>query len=169
MKLFFGTVCGLAALVLGSGQAMAQGWVLTPAAAGQDLQLSYAATEQVPGYLFACTATDIAVTEFGVTELLDIQTGQKIPDAPGSVMTPGASLMALFTGKGQPDFLPAEAVPNAVKGWDMTIHFSKNDKRLRAFGKSDMISLFTTGYTAAVEMDKDDQALARGFLKQCSG
>ena len=169
MKLFCGMVFGLAAVALGSGQAMAEGWVLTSAAAGQDLQLSYAATDQVPGYLFDCTATEIAVTEFGVTELLDIQTGQKIGDEPGSIMTPNASVMALFTGKGQPDFLPAESVPNAVKGWDMTIHFSKGDKRLRAFGKSDMISLFTTGYTAAVEMDKDDQALARDFLKACSG
>lgn len=168
MKLFYGTVCGLAALVMGSGQALAQGWALTPAAAGQDLQLSYT-PEQGPSYLFDCTTTDVAVTEFGVTELLDIQTGEKIGDAPGSVMTPGASVMALFTGKGQPEFQPAESVPNAVKGWDMTIHFSKDDKKLRALGKSDMISLFTTGYTAAVEMGKDDRDLARDFLKTCSG
>ncbi len=61
-----------------------------------------------------------------MTELLDLQTGQKVGDGSDAVMTPGAALMALFTGKGQPDFLPAEAVHNAATGWDMTIRLAKD-------------------------------------------
>jgi hypothetical protein len=166
MKCVSGAVCGLAILLLTSSPALASGWVLRPATADQALQLSFNAG-QTPAYLFACGEADIRVTEFGVTELLDIQTGHKIADEPGSVMAPGASVMALFTGKGDPDFMPAESVPNAVKGWDLTIRFSKTDKRIRALGKSNMLSLFTTGYTMAVDMDSESQALARSFLKQC--
>lgn len=166
MKLLFGTVCGFAALLSLTSNAQAQGWGLTPATDVHGLQLIFG-SENSPVYEFECGAADISVTNFGVTELLDLQTGQKIEDTPGAVITPGASLMALFTGKGQPDFLPAEAKPNAVKGWDLTIRFAKTDKRIKVLGKSDMISLFTTGYTAAVSMSAGDQAIARDFLGQC--
>lgn len=165
MKLFSATLFAAMAL-MGATPALAKGWQLTPAAEGHGLQLSYNAGE-TPAYLFECAASDVRVVNIGVTDLMDLQTGQKVPDAPGSVMTPGAAMMAIFTGKGQPDFQPAETAPNAVKGWDLTLRLAKTDKQLRALEKADMISLFTTGYTMAVAMDSESHALAKDFLKQC--
>jgi hypothetical protein len=158
----------LAALVLAltTAQAQAEGWMLEPGSGTSELRLVYSAGD-TPNYVFACEATAIRVTNFGVTELLDLQTGQKVGDGADAVMTPGASLMALFTGKGQPDFLPAESVHNAATGWDMTIRLPKGDKQLKILEKSDMVSLFTTGYTRAVGLSRDDRALAKDFLKQC--
>jgi hypothetical protein len=166
MKPFLAIVCSLGLLSFSASHALASGWQLAPATAEGGLQLRLIMGKN-PVYLFECQVPDVQITNFGVTELLDIQTGNKIADEPGAVITPGASVMALYTGKGDPDFVPAVSKPNAVKGWDLSIRLSLTDKRLQALGKTDMISLFTTGQTMAVNMDSDDKALARDFLKQC--
>jgi len=82
-------------------------------------------------------------------------------------MPAGAALMALYAGKGEPDFLPAEAVMNPAGGWDLSIRIPKNDKSLKAIGRSDMLSLFTTGYTMAVPMDAADRRRWNDFMQRC--
>src|SRR3954463_15928402 len=58
-------------------------------------------------YRLVCGPADVAVSQYGVTKLLDLQTNQTIPDGPGSSITPGASLMALATDRGDPQLIPA--------------------------------------------------------------
>jgi hypothetical protein len=120
-------------------------------------------------YIFECTPNAVAITYTGVTDLLDIRGEGRVGDAPGSVMPEGAAMMALYTGKGEPRFLPAEYKPNPVKGWDLTLRMAKNDKALNGLEKADMLSLFTTGYTAANTVDAATKAQFAGFLRRCRG
>ena len=122
-----------------------------------------------PRYRLECRANEVAVTQFGVTKLMDFASGQKIGDTPGSAITRTAAMMALYAGKGTPDLVPADASSNPKAGWDLTIHLRKDDKNLRALRKAEMISLFTTGTTTAIPMDDADRALAAQFLDQCKG
>ena len=107
------------------------------------------------------------VTETGVTKLIDLKTGNPIGDDSAAVMPPDAAMMALFAGKGDPQFVPAEALKNLAGGWDLTIRLPKNNKQLKVIGKSDMISLFTTGYTMAVVMDADARTKWNDFMERC--
>lgn len=75
--------------------------------------------------------------------------------------------MALFAGKGDPEFRPGAAVKNPAAGWDITIRLPKNDKQLQAMAKTEMMSLFTTGYAMAVAMDADARTKWSDFLHQC--
>lgn len=143
-------------------------WNLRPATATAGEQLVFDSGDRMT-YVFTCEPTDIAVTETRVTEILDLSTNQKVGDGPDAKMPEGAALMALYGGKGSPDFQPASAVKNPNGGWDLTIRLAKNDKQLRAVSSSDMISLFTTGYTTAVPIDSATKDTWKGFLKRCQG
>jgi hypothetical protein len=160
----YGAIVGLALAF--TGQAEPSGWRLSPPANGQGPLLVLQA-EQV-SYRFACTASDVTVTETGVTKLMDLKTGAAIGDDAAAVMPPGAAVMALYSGKGDPRFRPAEAVKNPAGGWDLTIHVAKDDKQLTTMAKSDMMSLFTTGYTMAVQMDGAARDQWRTFMAQCA-
>lgn len=166
MKSIISLLVGIAATVAQPVPAHATGWGLEAANETHGLKLVHSPTEG-PSYLFEC-GDEVLVTERGVTELLDIQTNTKIEDQPGSKITPGASLLALYLGKGQPDLVPAEASPNSNHGWDLTIRLSKTDKQLRALSHTKMISLFTTGYTMAVAINDDDRKIIANFVDQCS-
>lgn len=120
-------------------------------------------------YIFECTPSNVMITYTGATDLLDIRGGGKVGDSPGSVMPEGAAVMALYTGKGDPDFLPAEYKPNPKLGWDLTLRFAKDSKALKGLEKAGMLSLFTTGYTAANEIDANTRAQFSGFLSRCRG
>lgn len=120
-------------------------------------------------YIFECTLDAVAITYTGVTDLLNIRGEGKVGDAPGSVMPDGAALMALYTGKGEPQFLPSEYKPNEVKGWDLTLRMAKDDKALKNLQKTKMLSLFTTGYTVANTIDGNTRKQFTGFLKRCRG
>jgi hypothetical protein len=120
-------------------------------------------------YIFECTPNAVAITYTGATDLLDIRSKGRVGDAPGSVMPEGAAMMALYAGKGEPRFLPAEYKPNPVKGWDLTLRMAKNDKALKGLEKADMLSLFTTGYTAANEVDAETRTQFSAFLARCRG
>ena len=120
-------------------------------------------------YIFECTPNAVAITYTGVTDLLDIRGKGKVGDAPGSVMPEGAAMMALYTGKGEPQFLPADYKPNPVKGWDLTLRMAKNDRTLKGLEKAEMVSLFTTGYTAANTVDAEARTQFKGFLARCRG
>ncbi len=63
--------------------------------------------------------------------------------------------------------MPATAVGNPAKGWDLTIRMAKSDKRLNALAKTDMLSLFTTGYTAAVTLGAAEKKMFADFLSRC--
>jgi len=147
--------------------ATTRGWQLAPATAEHGLVLTYGVDGPV-SYRFECTAKDIVVTETGVTKLLDIKAGTQVGDGPDAVMPQGSALLAVYGGKGNPQFKPAEAVKNPAGGWDLSIRLPKDDKQLKAVGKSEMMSLFTTGYTMAVVMTADDRATWNSFLKQCN-
>ena len=155
-----------ALLAASPGFAGVPAWSLRPAVGNIGEQLVFDSGAQVT-YVFTCEPTDIAVTQTGVTDILDMNTNSKVGDGPDAKMPEGAALMALFGGKGSPDFQPASATKNPNKGWDLTIHLAKNDKQLRAISSSDMISLFTTGYTEAVEVDGQTRDIWKGFLKRC--
>lgn len=157
---------GLAVLLAISTQAEAADWQLQPADGGRGVVLTFDAGEAV-SYRFECAANEVIVSETGVTKLLDVKTGKIVGDDANAVMTPGAAVMALFGGKGDPQFVPAEAVKNPAGGWDLTIRLSKNDKQLKAVGKSEMMSLFTTGYTMAVPMDDVSRAQWNDFMQRC--
>ena len=156
-------------LLLASTAAGAENWTAVGAGNGHGETISVAID---PGrsYIFECAPDSVLITYTGVTELLDIRGGgKKVGDAPGSVMPEGAALMALFTGKGEPQFLPAEAKPNPKNGWDLTLRMNKSDKALRALEKAEMLSLFTTGYTAALTIDVSTRSQLGSFLARCRG
>lgn len=168
MLLRFGTVLAIAMMFAAPVQAQTNGWSLQPAEGAHGVVLTYGAGEKV-SYRFECTASDVAVTESGVTELLDLSTGKKVGDGADAVMPEGAAMMAVFGGKGDPKFQPAAAVKNPAGGWDLTIHLAKDDKQLKAAGKGEMISLFTTGFTMAVAMDAPAHATWNDFMRRCQG
>ena len=146
--------------------AAAAGWQLQPAEGDRTLALIYGSGEKV-SYRFECAANHVLITETGVTKLVDLKTGKPVGDDLEAVMPPGAAMMALFGGKGDPNFLPAEAVKNPAGGWNLTIRLPKDDKQLKAVGKSEMMSLFTTGYTMAVAMDATARAGWNDFMQRC--
>lgn len=145
------------------------GFRLVPATAGHGMRLAIGDPAAPPHYLFECGERDVTIVQFGVTALMDLTTGQKIEDAPGSQITRGAAFMALFSGSGQPDLIPAEAAPNARKGWDLTVRLAKDDKSLRRLPKASMMSLFTTGYTKAIAMGDAERKTAAQFVEGCRG
>lgn len=156
----------LAVMLALSARAEAADWQLQPAEGNRSLALIYGSGDPV-SYQFECAANHVVVTETGVTKLMDLKTGQPIGDGSGAVMPPGSAMMALYGGKGDPEFLPAEAVKNPAGGWDLTIRLPKGHKQLKAIGKSDMMSLFTTGYTMAVPMDSAARAKWNDFMQRC--
>ncbi|HEV2745705.1 MAG TPA: hypothetical protein VGW34_00215 [Allosphingosinicella sp.] len=161
-------IFGLALMLALAAPAEATDWKLQPAEASRGVVLTYGFGEPV-SYRFECAADQVIVTQIGVTKLLDLKTGSPIGDDGQAVMPPGAAMMALFSGKGEPRFMPAEALKNPAGGWNLTIRVPKSDKQLKAFGKSDMISLFTTGYTMAVPMDDAARAKWKDFMQRCEG
>jgi hypothetical protein len=120
-----------------------------------------------PVYKFDCTGAEVAVTQYGVTSLLDIKKNKPVADSEGT-LPEGASLMALSTDKlDEPAMVPASAVRNARSGWDMTIRLRKNDLAFRSMTRAGLVSLLTTGVTRAVEVSKEDRALLGNFVSQC--
>ena len=86
---------------------LAKGWSVEDASPTANARLRFTGDGPV-SYLFECTRADIVLTEFGVTDLLDLQTNTKVGDQPGSTMLPGAALMALSTEKtGSPALMPS--------------------------------------------------------------
>jgi hypothetical protein len=150
-----------------SAQARAADWQLQAAEGSHGAVLTYGAGQPV-SYRFECAPNEVIVTETGVTKLLDLKSGNPIGDDEHAVMSPGAAMMALFSGKGDPQFVPAEAVKNPAVGWNLTIRLPKNDRQLKAVDKADMISLFTTGYTQAVAMDGAARAQWKNFMQRCN-
>jgi hypothetical protein len=159
-------VLSLAAMLAVSAPAQSTGWQLQPQMGAHGPVLTFNAGDPV-SYRFECAPDDVIVTETGVTKLLDLKTGQPIGDDAQAVMPTGAAMMALFSGKGDPQFFPAEAVKNAAGGWDLTIRLPKGDKQIKAVGKAEMMSLFTTGYTTAVAMDGTARARWNDFVQRC--
>ena len=161
------SVLTAAAILVSASPSWAGEWKAVGAAGGHGEQLALA-IDDTHSYIFECAPDAVVITETGVTDLLDIRGGgTKVGDAPGSTMPEGAALMALFTGKGDPDFMPATAVANPAKGWDLTIRMAKSDKRLNALAKTDMLSLFTTGFTAAVTLSAAEKKMFADFLSRC--
>ncbi len=108
-------VLGLAALLAASAPAQSTGWQLQPPVSGHSPVLTLNAGDPV-SYRFECTPNEVIVTETDVTKLIDLKTGQPIGDDAQAVMPSGAAMMALFGGKGDPQFIPAEAVKNVANG-----------------------------------------------------
>ncbi|HEX8257744.1 MAG TPA: hypothetical protein VF589_08920 [Allosphingosinicella sp.] len=149
-----------------SAPAGAAEWALQPGDGGRGARLTFGLGEPV-SYRFECAAGDVIVTQTGVTKLLDVKTRSQVDDG-AQVLPPGAAMMGLFGGTGEPGFMPAAAVKNPAGGWDLTIRLPGNDKRLKAVGRSEMISLFTTGYTMAVSMDAAARAIWQRFMERCA-
>lgn len=157
---------GLAACLALATQSATQGWQFVPAEGGP-MVLTYAAGSPV-SYRFECAANEVIVTETGVTKLLNLGTGKQIGDDAGAVMPAGSAMMAVFAGKGEPKFQPAAAVKNPAGGWDLTIRLPRDDKQLKAVGKAEMMSLFTTGFTMAVVMEASDRSIWNDFMTRCN-
>jgi hypothetical protein len=121
-----------------------------------------------PIYTLDCAGSEVVVTQYGVTSLLDIKKNKPVPDAEGSAPPEGASFMALSTDRiDEPAMIPATAVRNARTGWDMTIRLKKNDLAFKSLPRAKLVSLLTTGVTRAVDVSKDDQTLFGTFVSQC--
>lgn len=160
-------IFGLAAILVISVPAEALEWQLHPAGDSRGALLTFHSDKAVE-YRFECAPDKIIVTQTGVTKLMNLATGDPVGDGQDAVMPRGAAMMALFAGKGSPKFVPAEALKNPAGGWDLTIALPKTDKQLKTVGKSDMISLLTTGYTMAVPMEADARAKWNAFMEQCN-
>jgi hypothetical protein len=139
------------------------GWQL-----GSDGRITFGEAAQ-PLYKLDCTGPELVVTQFGVTQLLDLQRNQPVGDADGTALPDGAALMALATDKVEPNMVPASAVRSAGKGWDMTIRLPKTDPALLSLPKAKYVSLFTTGFTQAIGLTKDDRKLLATFVSRCRG
>jgi hypothetical protein len=148
-----------------SARADAADWRLEPAAGQHGAVLTVGSGRL--SYRFECAGKAVIVTETGVTRLMDLKTGKPVGDDARAVMPPGAAIMALFVGKGEPDFRPAEAAQNPAGGWDLTIRLPLDDRQLKAVARSEMISLFTTGETAVVPMDDAARTRWHDFLQSC--
>jgi hypothetical protein len=120
-----------------------------------------------PLYKLDCTGSELVVTQFGVTQLLDIRRNKPVPDAGGTELPEGASYMALATDTSEPNLIASQAVRNPIKGWDMTIRLPKNDPAFLSLPRAKFISLFTTGYTQAVMLGKDGRKRFETFVSQC--
>ena len=155
-----------ASLAAAAAPAAAGEWKAAGAGNGRGETLRYDLGEG-RSYLFECAPDAVAVTNVGITDLVDVRLKQKIGDTPGSAITPTAAVMALFTGKGDPEFRPAQASPNAARGWDFTLRLAKRDKQLDALARADVISLFTTGFTTVVTMDGPQRKTFADFLARC--
>lgn len=158
-------VLSFAALLVASAPAQSTGWQLQPQVGDRGPILTFASDPV--SYRFECTSNEVIATQTGVTKLIDLKSGQPIGDGAQAVMPDGAAMMALFAGKGDPQFKAAEAVKNASGGWDLTIRLPKGDKQIKAIGKAEMMSLFTTGYTMAVAMDGEARAKWKDFIQRC--
>jgi hypothetical protein len=157
---------GLALLCLTSATAVAAqsgGWELGPAA-----RIAFSEAGR-PIYVLDCTGSELVVTQFGVTQLVDLQKNRPVGDTEGTALPAGAALMALATDRSEPNLVPASAVRNSGPGWDMTIRLPKNDPALSTLPKAKYVSLFTTGFTRAVTLGKADRALLANFVGQCRG
>lgn len=118
-------------------------------------------------WTFQCEAETIAVMQTAVTDLMDIQTGQKVADGPGAVMAPGAAVMGLMSDKNNSGFLPALTRPNPRLGWDMMIRLPKKDRALRGLAKAKLVTVMTTGFTVAAFIEPEDRLVITGFLDRC--
>ena len=149
--------------------AKAGSWTIEGGPNAPPFRMSFSFGQPTVTYRFECQANQMLISETGVTQLLDVQTGVKIGDEPGATITPGASVMGVYTDKVKPKLVPATAVANPSKGWDMSIALPLTDPSVRSMSKAGMVSLMTTGWTGAVELSSDDRKLIATFLGQCHG
>lgn len=157
----------LVALASVATTATAAGWQVEGQPGATPYRLSFAVSENV-SYAFECRPDGVLVSETGVTQLMDVQTGAKIGDEPGATISPGAAYLMLMTKpKASPDFIPAKATPNPVRGWNLSVLLPKTDKQWRALPKAQMVSLMTTGWTGAVMLDAQSRAVISGFVQGC--
>ena len=162
---------GLAAVAVAvaAAPAVAENWTAQGAGDGHGERLTLKLDDHGRSYVFECAPDAVVVVQSGATELVDLPTKTKIGDAPGSTMLPGASVMALFTGVSVPAFKPATAVPNPVRGWDLTLRFAKNDEALKGLDKAEVVMLFTTGVTYMIPLDSDDHKLFASYDERFRG
>jgi hypothetical protein len=164
------SILAAAAVLALSGPASAQssGWVFTPAAEGRGPQLAFGA----PGagsvhYDFRCADGSLTATQTGVTELMDMQTGTKVPDTGLNAAPAGASFMAIANDRGVGDLLPAKAMPNPVRGWDISLTLPLTHASVKALARAKGMSLMTTGMTTLVALSPADRSTLSAFLKAC--
>ena len=155
-----------ATLALAAAADTGKGWQLQPADGSHGEVLTFKADGEI-SYRFECTANAVVVTQVGNTTLTERRNGRAIDDGPDAGMADGAATMAIFGGKGDLRFQPAEAVKNPAGGWDITIRLPKDDKQLKAIAKSERLSLFSTGYAIEVVMSSGARAKWTDFMKRC--
>src|SRR5687767_141848 len=144
--------------------APAEGWQVEP---GPQLLFREAGATV---YKLDCSGSGVEITNFGVTQLLDVQKNKPVGDGEGIALPAGAAVMALATDKTEePEMVPASSARSAASGWDMTIRLPKNDPAFRSLPRADFISLFTTGFTRAVQLEKEEKKLVADFVKLCRG
>jgi hypothetical protein len=164
----------VACLFASAGSAVAQspGWQVTGTRAAPPYRLVLPDAGKGVSYTLDCSGDVVRITETGVTELLDMSAGsnKRVADeGPDRVMPLKSAMMALYTNKDKnPDFRPGTAVANANKGWDITIEMARNDKAFRALASAQMMSLFTTGFTAAVMLGGPDRKVVANFVLNCA-
>jgi hypothetical protein len=124
---------------------------------------------KTPALRFECGERDVVATVYGATKLRDPATGRAIGDKPGSTISANAAQLALVTDGEIPRYVWAEAKPNRVAGWDLTIRVSKDHGAFTAFPQAEMIGLFTTGGGTLAGVQPADRVRLAEFVKQCRG
>lgn len=131
--------------------------------------MTFAFDQTGVSYLFECRPLDVAITELGLTGLMDVTTGTKMSDTPasGSTLVGTAASMGLYTDRVKPLLVAAVAKPSSAKGWDLTITLPKKDAAFRSLTKAKSMSLMSTGWTGLVQLGPADQKVIAAFVEAC--
>jgi hypothetical protein len=160
----------LGAAMIAATPALAQPslWHVSGGPAAPTFELSRTFPKVGVSYRFVCQRNKVAITETGVTQLTDPQTGKPVGDEPGSRMTAGASVMALHTDTVEAKLFPAVATPNSPRGWDLTIELPTNDPAFQSLATAKQMTLMTTGRTGMVLLGPADRDVIAPFVRSCA-
>lgn len=156
----------VAMLVAMSARAEPSTWRVEGSPTTPPFRLSEPLEERNGAYVFECRADQVAVTETGVTDLMNVFTGEKVDAAPGTVPQEALS-MALYTDQVKSPLSKAVAAPDPTEGWDLTIVLAKTDPAFASLATANSVSLATTGWTTAVTLDDGDRKVIAGFVARC--
>ena len=167
----FALACAAFALTITGALATESGdtWRQNGAPGTAQFSLSYGnSSSGDPAYLFDCSGSaEVAITQSAVTELRDINTGQRVADQEAVPLVEGAAFMGLGTDVARPKLVPATATRNQHIGWDLTIRLDRRDRAFASLPFAGMVSLLTTGHTVIVPIGADDRSKIGEFVHEC--
>jgi hypothetical protein len=159
------SVVALAGLVCGADEP--QFWHLGRTEAGAPFAIAYDDDENAPMLRFECAGSEVIGTLFGATKLRDPSTDKKIGDRPGSTIAPEAAQMNLIVDDVSSKYAWAEAKPNSLAGWDLTIRLPNDNPAFLALPRAEMIGFLTTGGGSVTAVEEGDRKRLAEFVRLC--